>query len=189
MGSGVTGSGATGSSAMLPSAPDAAIRRRHRILNWTGLLARLGLAAVWFTSGIAKASDPLQTVVAVRAYQLLPETAVRPVAAVLPYLEIAVGLLLLVGLATRLAAVASAVLLLAFIGGVISAAARGLAIDCGCFGGGGAVAAGGTRYTTEIARDVGFLVLAGYLTWRPGSALSVDGWVAARFRDSQSRQA
>ena len=189
MGSGVMGSSAGGSSPTDPSAPDPAGRRRHRILDWTGLLVRLGLAAVWFISGIAKASDPLETVVAVRAYQLLPESAVRPVAAVLPYWEIAFGLLLLVGAATRLAAVASAVLLLVFIGGVVSAAARGLAIDCGCFGGGGAVSAGRTRYAAEVARDVGFLVLAGYLTWRPGSALSVDGWAAARGRDSQSGQA
>lgn len=174
---------------MLPSAPNLAGRRRHLVLDWTGLPVRLGLSAVWFASGIAKASDPLETVVAVRAYQLLPETAVRPVAAVLPYLEIAFGLLLLVGAATRLAAIASAVLLLVFIGGVVSAAARGLAIDCGCFGGGGAVSAGRTRYTAEIARDVGFLVLAGYLAWRPGSALSVDRWAVGRGRDTRSGQA
>ena len=54
-------------------------------------------------------------------------------------------------------------LLLVFIAGVISAAARGLSIDCGCFGGGGTSQAGQTAYTAEILRDLGFLVLAGYL--------------------------
>lgn len=36
--------------------------------RWLSLLARLGLAAVWLISGWLKAVDPLQTVVAVRAY-------------------------------------------------------------------------------------------------------------------------
>jgi uncharacterized membrane protein YphA (DoxX/SURF4 family) len=161
----------------------------NQVLDWLGLIVRLGLATVWLTSGIAKASDPRATIVAVRAYRVLPEGLVGVVAAVLPYLEIAFGLLLLVGLATRLTAWLSAALLLVFIAGVISAAARGLSIDCGCFGGGGTVAAGQTQYTAEILRDVGFLVLAGFLIWRPWTALSVDGLVASRNGVSQEEQA
>lgn len=151
--------------------------RWDRPLAWLGLPVRLGLAAVWLFSGIAKAADPRETVVAVRAYQLLPEDAVRPVAAVLPYLEIALGLLLVLGLATRWAAVGSALVLAAFIFGVISAAVRGLSIDCGCFGGGGEVAAGETQYTAEVLRDLGFMLLAAFLIWRPRTALSVDALV------------
>ena len=89
-------------------------------------------------------------------------------------------MLLLIGLATRLTAVLSAVVLVAFIAGVISAAARGLSIDCGCFGGGGDVAAGQTAYTEEILRDLGFLTLAVYLILRPDTPLSVDRWVRRR---------
>ena len=145
-----------------------------------GLLARLGLAAVWLISGIIKAVDPRTTVVAVRAYQIFPESLVGTIAGILPFLEIALGVLLVIGLATRLTAVLSAVVLVAFIAGVISAAARGLSIDCGCFGGGGDVAAGQTAYTEEILRDLGFLVLAVYLIVRPDTPLSVDRWVRRR---------
>jgi uncharacterized membrane protein YphA (DoxX/SURF4 family) len=147
---------------------------RATVLDIVGLLARLGLAAVWLTSGIAKAADPRSTTVAVRAYQLLPEAMVDVVAAALPYLELALGVLLLAGLATRLVAVLSAALLLIFIGGVISAAARGLSIDCGCFGGGGTVATGTTAYTQEVLRDTGFLSLALFLAIRPDTPASVD---------------
>ncbi|MDQ6658268.1 MAG: DoxX family membrane protein, partial [Actinomycetota bacterium] len=133
--------------------------RRAMILDIVGLLVRLGVAAVWLISGFQKASNSLQTIVAVRAFQILPERAVHPVASVLPYLEIGLGLLLVVGLAVRLTAVSSAVMLVIYIAGVISAAARGLSIDCGCFGGGGTVAAGQTRYSAEILRDAGFLLL------------------------------
>jgi hypothetical protein len=54
-----------------------------------------------------------------------------------------------------------------------------LTIDCGCFGGGGQVAAGQTRYPQEIARDVGFLALAGWLIARPRTSFALDGWLAS----------
>jgi uncharacterized membrane protein YphA (DoxX/SURF4 family) len=155
-------------------------RQGELVRDVLGLLARFGLAAIWFISGIAKAVDPRTTLVAVRAYQLFPDFVAELLAAVLPYFEIALGLLLLLGLATRLAAVLSAVLLVAFIAGVISAAARGLSIDCGCFGGGGDVGSDQTAYTAEILRDLGFLLLAGYLVGRPSTPLSVDRWVHRR---------
>jgi uncharacterized membrane protein YphA (DoxX/SURF4 family) len=105
---------------------------RAHVLDLVGTLARLGLAAVWLVSGTLKATDLDQTVVAVRAYDVLPRAAVDVVAALLPFLEIALGLLLLLGIGTRLVAVISGGLLLVFIAGVAQAWARGLSIDCGC---------------------------------------------------------
>jgi hypothetical protein len=64
-------------------------------------------------------------------------------------------------------AVVSAGLLLLFVAGVAQAWARGLSIDCGCFGGGGAVAPEDTSYGLEILRDTGFLLMAGWLIARP----------------------
>jgi uncharacterized membrane protein YphA (DoxX/SURF4 family) len=160
--------------------PTRTVSTGERVRDVVGLLARLSLASIWLFSGYLKAVDPRTTVVAVRGYQIFPESLVVPFASVLPYLELALGLLLLAGLATRLTAVLSAVVLVAFIAGVISAAARGLSIDCGCFGGGGDVAAGQTAYVQEILRDLGFLVLAGYLVIRPETPFSVDRWVHRR---------
>ena len=138
-----------------------------RVRDIVGTVARLGLAAVFLVSGVLKAIDPDATYVAVRAYDLLPKLAVALVAGALPWLEIVIGLLLLVGIATRAVAVASAVLLLGFMVGVTQAWARGLSIDCGCFGGGGAVDPGQTTYGRELLRDAGFLLLAGWLVVRP----------------------
>ncbi len=139
------------------------------VIRWLSLLARLGLAAVWLISGWLKAVDPLQTVVAVRAYRLLPEGAVTPVANALPFVEIGLGLLLLCGVGVRPVAWCSAALLVVFMIGVSSAWGRGLSIDCGCFGGGGAAQVGARDYLTELGRDLGFLVLAGWLVARPHS--------------------
>jgi uncharacterized membrane protein YphA (DoxX/SURF4 family) len=150
------------------------------VLDGVGTVVRLGLAAVWFVSGGIKASDLNQTYIAVHAYDVLPSGVVSVVASAVPFIELALGLLLLLGLGTRLVAVLSAVVLLAFIVAIAQAWARGLAIDCGCFGGGGQVAPGQTTYPQEIARDVGFLALAGWLMVRPRSLLSMDGWLIGR---------
>ena len=139
----------------------------ERVRDVIGTLARLGLAAVFLVSGVLKAVDPDATYVAVRAYDVLSRAGVAVVAAVLPWAEIALGLLLLAGVATRAAAVAAAGLLLVFVAGVTQAWARGLAIDCGCFGGGGAVDPDETAYGAELLRDAGFLLLAGWLIVRP----------------------
>ena len=151
-----------------------------RVLDVVGTAARLGLAAVWLFSGVPKALDPDQTYVAVRAYDVLPAVGVEVVAAVLPWLEIALGLLLLAGIGTRVVAVLSAGLLLVFVAGVTQAWVRGLAIDCGCFGGGGAISPGETAYGQELLRDVGFLLMAGWLLVRPRTLLALDGRVGAR---------
>jgi uncharacterized membrane protein YphA (DoxX/SURF4 family) len=92
--------------------------------------------------------------------------------------ELALGALILVGVATRLVAAASAVLLTVFVAGVVSAWSRGLSIDCGCFGGGGDLAAGQSpSYGPEVLRDVVFLLLATYLIVFPRTRLSLDAWL------------
>ena len=139
----------------------------ERVRDVIGTLARLGLAAVFLVSGVLKAVDPDATYVAVRAYDVLPRAGVALVAGVLPWLEIALGLLLLAGVATRAAAAVGAGLMLVFIAGVTQAWARGLSIDCGCFGGGGAVAPDQTAYGRELLRDAGFLLMGAWLVVRP----------------------
>lgn len=139
-----------------------------------GTVVRLGLAAVWLVSGASKAANPEQTYLAVSAYDVLPSGSVGAVAAALPFVELALGALLLVGFGVRPVAVASVVLLAAFVAGVGQAWARGLSIDCGCFGGGGPVDPSRTRYPQEIARDAAFLALALWLLIRPGTMLSAD---------------
>ncbi|CAM3787968.1 MauE/DoxX family redox-associated membrane protein [Smaragdicoccus niigatensis] len=137
--------------------------------SWISLVARLGLAAVWLISGWIKASDPLQTVVAVRAYRLLPESLIYPVANALPLLELLLGFFLLIGFAVRQTAIASAVLLAVLMGVISASWARGLSIDCGCFGGGGVADVDGWTYVRELSRDLAFSVLAAWLCVWPKS--------------------
>lgn len=153
---------------------------RAGVLNGVGTGMRFGLATVWLVSGTTKAMDPDRTSVAVRAYDVLPRAGVGVVAAVLPFFELALGILLVVGVGTRVVAGASAVLLGVFVAGVAQAWARGLAIECGCFGGGGAVAPGATTYVQEIARDVGLLGLAAWLVVRPATLFGLEDRLTRR---------
>ena len=101
---------------------------------------------VLLVAGALKVVDPQASVAAVRAYELLPAGLATLVGWGLPFVEVALGLLLLSR--PRHAAGGrrgAGLLMLVFIAGVASAAARGLSIDCGCFGGGGPVRAGPDR--------------------------------------------
>ncbi len=106
----------------------------------------------------------------------MPEVLVRPFAYGLPALELVLGVLLLIGLGTRLAAALTAALMAMFLFGIVMAWARGLSIDCGCFGSAGQpVTDPVPGYVRDILRDVGLLLLAAFLVWRPFSRVSVDG--------------
>jgi uncharacterized membrane protein YphA (DoxX/SURF4 family) len=153
---------------------------------WLATVARLLLGGVFVIAGLLKLPDPAAAVRAVRAYRLLAEALVGPVAFGLPVVEIAVGLALLAGIFVRTAAIAAAALLVVFLVGVGSAWARGLQIDCGCFGGGGQVAAADTAYPGEVARDLGLLLVALALVRWPASRLAVGGVTLSRPEPSRA---
>ncbi|GAA2378526.1 hypothetical protein Cme02nite_19100 [Catellatospora methionotrophica] len=147
----------------------------HRAQPWVSLLVRLGLAGVFLVAGGLKVTDLAANGRAVNAYQIMSYDAAMVVGAIQPFVEIAVGLLLLIGLATRLAAWLSAGMMVAFIAGISSAWARGLNIDCGCFSKGGQLPPGVTpNYLPEIFRDVAFLAMAIFLIIYPVSRFSLD---------------
>jgi uncharacterized membrane protein YphA (DoxX/SURF4 family) len=147
------------------------------VKDWVGLLLRLVTGGVWIAAGALKLGDPAGSVRAVRAYELLPEAVVPTVGYLLPVVEVVVGACLVVGLLTRSAAVISALLFAAFVVGIAAAWARGLEIDCGCFGGGGQKAGASSEYPWEIARDLGLLVMSGWLVVRPRSKWALDSMI------------
>jgi uncharacterized membrane protein YphA (DoxX/SURF4 family) len=149
----------------------------NRVLAWVGSIARLVVGGVWIAAGALKLPDPAASVRAVRAYQLLPESTVTVVGYGLPVLEVCLGLLLVIGLGTRAVASLSVVLFLVYITAISSAWARGLQIDCGCFGGGGYAANATSKYPWEIARDLGLLAASAFLVVWPRTEVSLDRWL------------
>ncbi|NLT66850.1 MAG: DoxX family membrane protein [Acidobacteria bacterium] len=139
-----------------------------RIIHW---ICRLVLAGIFIYSGYVKAQEPLQFAVAISGYQVVPEHLVFPVATYFPWFEIALGVLLLSGWKIRYSSIATAGLLLFFIGLITVTYMRGIEADCGCFGFGEPITA------KTIFRDALFLIPALFLVFEP--------WIKVRFRDSQ----
>lgn len=145
------------------------------MLKYVGWLLRLVVGGVWIWAGALKLPHPQESITAVRAYQLLPLGSTGFIGHVLPILEVVIGAILVLGLLTRIGAVGSALLQIAFIVGISSVWARGIPIDCGCFGGGGYDPNAFSKYPWEIARDSALLLASLYLVWRPHAPLSLDG--------------
>ncbi|HYJ28307.1 MAG TPA: MauE/DoxX family redox-associated membrane protein [Nocardioides sp.] len=152
--------------------------------DWFGLVARLVTGGVWIVAGALKLPYPADSVRAVRAYDLLPEAVVPAVGHLLPVVEVVIGLCLVLGVMVRGMSVVSALLFVAFIIGISSAWARGLSIDCGCFGGGGEIPDAAAKYPGEIARDVGLLALSLWLVVRPRSRLALETVLFPRTTDT-----
>jgi uncharacterized membrane protein YphA (DoxX/SURF4 family) len=147
---------------------------RDRVLDVVGLLARLVLGGVLLYAGLTKVLTPVASARAVQAYQIFPFEIAQYIGYALPIIEIILGTLIVVGLFTRVTAVLGTILMVVFIAGIISAWARGLTIDCGCFGGGGEIEPGQTQYPRRIAEDVLFALCGVWLVVRPRSLASLD---------------
>jgi uncharacterized membrane protein YphA (DoxX/SURF4 family) len=147
------------------------------ILNALHWLSRCVLAGVFIYSGYVKAQATLQFAVAITGYKLVPESLILPLATYLPWIEIALGVFLLIGWKIRYFSLATAGLLLFFIVILLITYYRGIEANCGCFGFGDRIS------LKTIARDGLFLIPAVFLVverrirarWMKGSApASVD---------------
>jgi uncharacterized membrane protein YphA (DoxX/SURF4 family) len=156
------------------------VSERRDVVPWAGLVARLILGGFILAASWHKLLDPYASVLAVRAYDLLPEPLVKVVGYTLPIVELLVGLCLIFGLITRVTAGWAAAMMLVFIAGIASVWARGMEIDCGCFGDGGAKPGASSQYPLEIARDVGLFLLAAWLIRRPTTPFALDNLLFRR---------
>lgn len=110
---------------------------RNKAFRALRLPLRWALGAIFIYAAWLKLRAPWQLfAMSVASYGLLPHWAVIFVARTLPSAELLIGLLLIAGRFLRPAAVAATLLLLFFFVVMVRSYARGLAIDCGCFGGG-----------------------------------------------------
>ncbi len=141
---------------------------------WLTLLARLILGAVLLVAGALKVPNLPKSAMAVRAYEMLPIPIANFLGYTLPWIEIGLGLLLIVGVTVKISGALGALTMLVFIIAIAQAWARGLSIDCGCFGGGGSIDPEDTKYLSEIIRDIGLMGLGIFLYLYPKGRFAIE---------------
>jgi len=126
------------------------------VINWLACFLGLALGLAFFYSGVQKRLDPYKFAEAVLAYDLLPESLVGLVAAILPWVELTSGFFLALGclleipgrllgslglafgdrlvggIKRRSCLLLISLGLIIFLGVLVVTTARGLNIDCGC---------------------------------------------------------
>jgi len=124
-------------------------------------MCRVGLAATFLYTGYIKIEHQLQFAAVLFGYRLFPDSLILPLSRYFPWLEIAFGILLLVGWKIRYVSVGACVLLTMFIVILAVTYLRGIDANCGCF-------SFEDRITPlTIARDALILLPALYLAAEP----------------------
>jgi len=137
----------------------------NALLTWRGhaylaLLARLYLGFVFVYACLHKIAEPATFALDVATYQFLPLPLINIFALVMPWLELLTGVMIVLGLRTRAAALLIAGMMVAFMIALGWALAQGLDMSCGCFAASGEAdpISGWT-----MLRDAGWLALALYV--------------------------
>ena len=144
-----------------------------KILDVISAIARFYMAYVWIHAGIAKLGKHMEMTQAITAYKIFTQEWSSYLAQLIGPLEIAGGVLLLLGLFLRASSKVAAVVLVLFMIGIGQAWARGLAIDCGCFNVTGLNDAQTMDYIKTLLRDAGYLILTIWTIRRPFKKFAV----------------
>jgi hypothetical protein len=144
--------------------------RSYRLLRGFAFLCRLGLAVVLLLAAWPKIQDPAAFAKAIWNYRIsmpiIGTNYVNAMALFLPALEMILALVLVAAIWRRGAGLLTGVMMVMFIVAIGSAMARGLNIDCGCFGSSKlGVAIAQKVGLRRLLEDVAYLIMAGIVFW------------------------
>ena len=151
-----------------------ALGQRIGAAPWVAVVARMLVGGLFIFSGVSKLLLPHgEVMVLVKQYQVIPDFLVPPIAAGLPWLELASGTALCIGFLTTPAAWLVGAQLVAFSLLMVVVLVAQIPIeDCGCFGN------LGIRETPlhVLIRDLILLGVLASVLVRRHDAWSIDAW-------------
>ena len=150
------------------------LRERVRAASWVAVAARLVVGGLFVFSGMSKVMLPHGEVMAlVEQYQVVPRFLISPIAAGLPWIELASGTALCIGFLTTPAAWLVVAQLISFsVLMVVVLVARIPIDDCGCFGNLGIQ----ETPLQVLIRDLVLLGLMAAVLVRRHDAWGIDAW-------------
>jgi uncharacterized membrane protein YphA (DoxX/SURF4 family) len=141
---------------------------------WLTIRVQIALGVIFVAAALPKIVDPPSFAHMIYNYKLIPFALIKPMALVMPWIELLCGLALILGIWKGTARTIIAALLLTFIVAISINLLRGNAIDCGCFD----VSAAGKTAAERLAdmrlvilRDIGMLLMVAQL-WYASSVVS-----------------
>jgi putative oxidoreductase len=142
---------------------------RERLTHpWLTVRVQIALGAIFVVAALPKITDPPSFAHMIYNYRVLPGGLINISALVMPWVELLVGLALILGVWVRPARWIVTLLLVTFMIAISINLARGNAIDCGCFD----VSAAGKTNEERIQdmwfvllRDAGMLLMVAQLWW------------------------
>jgi putative oxidoreductase len=142
------------------------VQARNAAHRWLIIVVRVVVGVVFIYAGALKIREPLQFADNISSFSILPGFFIVPLALWLPAFEILTGALVAIGLFRQAAALGLVIISAVFLAAISSALARGLTIDCGCFG---TSMPSRQRMWLDLGRDV--LLLSGALVAYLGDEL------------------
>lgn len=120
------------------------------------LAIRIFLGFIFTFAAITKVTDPIGFSQSIYNYKLLPDFTINFFAIAFPWLELVAGVLLIFGISVKENSAILSSLLIIFIIAIVISVARGLNIDCGCFG-----TVDGTKVGfLKVLENIGLLILS-----------------------------
>ncbi len=134
------------------------------------LILRVLLGAVLIVAGALKIGHAADLAAAIAGFRLLPAAITAPLALVLPYFEVLLGLYLVAGLFTRVAGAVAAAQFVLYAAAIASAVVRHIPANCGCFG----PADAATADWPHVAFDLILAAIAAIIAYGAPGVLALD---------------
>ena len=135
------------------------MENRKNLLRFFYHGVRLILGVIFIYASYDKILNPKAFAEVVYNYQILPDKLINLTAIFLPWLEIMIGVFLIVGFWMPGTVIWCNILLVTYIGALGYNLAKGLNINCGCF----STTKGSPISIEHLLWDAVFLALSGYL--------------------------
>ena len=129
----------------------------NKIFNNNILLLniRLFLGFIFIFAAVTKVADAVGFSQSIYNYKLMPDFLINVLAIVFPWIELVAGILLVFGISVKENSAILTGLLVVFIIAIVISLARGLDINCGCFG----TVEGSKVGLMKILENVGLVLL------------------------------
>ena len=134
-------------------------KKRKHLLRFFYHMARLILGVIFLYASYDKILHPKAFAEVIYNYQILPDGLINVTAIFLPWLEMLMGIFLIVGFLMPGTVIWCNILLVVYIGALCFNLARGIDVHCGCF----STTEGSSISIETILWDVAFLTLSAYL--------------------------